>query len=408
MSSRWIRAAGLLALVPASALAFDTVDALPWPSAGVFAPAYDGDPARPWSISAYGGTMYDTNVRRTSSDETSDFISRVGVGGRYSARVYGRQSVELDGYAEYRTYDKLSQFDHPAYGLRGQWLWELGNRLAGTASVARTERLRNLAYARTREIITVDRFDLTGGYRFHPDWRLTGGLGGTRVANDARAGARNTLGTRAGIEYVSPLGNAIGLEFRYAEGDVAAGDLTGVGSFPRTEYELNEGALTVAYALGETLRLRGRVGYTERTYAGFPASNFGGTTGRGDVEWRLGAKTLLTFEAYRTPRSVIDADALYLDLRGFGMGVHWAPTYKVVLSARGMSERRVFVGDELGASTGLPQREETVRVVRFGLGWEPERRWQLATAVDFGTRTSNRLARDYDYTAVTANLRYSF
>ena len=52
MSSRWIRAAGLLALVPASALAFDTVDALPWPSAGLFAPGYAGDPIRPWSVIA--------------------------------------------------------------------------------------------------------------------------------------------------------------------------------------------------------------------------------------------------------------------------------------------------------------------------------------------------------------------
>lgn len=411
MTSRWMRSAGLLgalALGPATALAFETVDTLPWPSAGLFDPAYAGDPVAPWSVTAYGGTMYDSNVRRTTTGETADWISRVGVGGRYAARVYGRQSVAIDGYGEYRTYDELSQYNHFAYGLRGQWLWELGNRLAGAATLARTERLRDLAYTSAKEMITVDRFDLTGGYRFHPDWRLTGGVGGRRVANDARAVARNTFGTRAGIEYVSPLDNAVGLEFRYAEGGVPARDLTGVGSFPRTEYEQNEVALTVAYALGETLRLRGRVGNTERTYPGFPASNFSGTTGRGDVEWRLGAKTQLTFEAYRTPRSVFDADALYLDLRGFGMGVHWAPTYKVVLSARGLSERRVFRGDELVASTGLPLRDETVRVIRFGLGWEPERRWQFATAVDFGTRTSNRLARDYDYTAVTANLRYTF
>jgi hypothetical protein len=90
------------------------------------------------------------------------------------------------------------------------------------------------------------------------------------------------------------------------------------------------------------------------------------------------------------------------------MGIHWAPTYKLVLSARGLSERRVHRGDVLAASTGLPPRDETTRVIRFGLGWEPERHWQLSTGLDFGTRTSNLLARDYDYTAFMANLRWTY
>ncbi|HYI87495.1 MAG TPA: hypothetical protein VEX61_10395, partial [Burkholderiales bacterium] len=140
MISRWIRAAALpaaLALGPATTLGFETVDTLRWPSAGLFAPAYTGDPVAPWGVFAYGGTMYDSNVLRTSTAETADWISRIGVGGRYTARVYGRQSIALDGYGEYRTYDELSEFNHFAYGLRGAWLWELGNQLAGTATVSR-------------------------------------------------------------------------------------------------------------------------------------------------------------------------------------------------------------------------------------------------------------------------------
>ena len=43
-----------------------------------------------------------------------------------------------------------------------------------------------------------------------------------------------------------------------------------------------------------------------------------------------------------------------------------------------------------------------------GVGWEPERRWQLSTSVDFGNRDSNILTQDYDYTAYTANIRYTF
>lgn len=406
MISRWIRAAGLLALVPASALAFDTVDALPWPSAGRF--GYPGDPIRPWSVFAYGGTMYDTNVRRDSTGETADWISRVGVGGRYAARVVGRQSIALDGYGEYRSYDELSQFDHFAYGLRGAWLWELGNQLSGVASVSRTHRLSDLAETRVdeKEMITADRFDLTGAYRFHPDWRLTGGVATTRTAHEGRE-TTHAFGARGGIAHVSPLGNAVGLEVRYAEGE-APEDEAGIGSFPDNEYEETEVALTLAYVLTAQIRLRGRLGHTERTYSQVPASNFSGTTGRGAIEWAPSVKTLLTLEAYREPDSVIDIDALYVDTRGVAVGVAWAATYKLVFSLRALSERRLYKGDVLAASSGLPPRDETTRVLRFGVGWEPERRWQLSTSVDFGNRDSNILTQDYDYTAYTANIRYTF
>jgi hypothetical protein len=49
MASRWLRTAWLLALTalaPAAALAFETVDTIPWPSSGAF-PAYPGTTERP-------------------------------------------------------------------------------------------------------------------------------------------------------------------------------------------------------------------------------------------------------------------------------------------------------------------------------------------------------------------------
>lgn len=415
MNSRWSRAASLIAVsaafATAPAHAFDTVDALPWPSAGLFVPAYEGEPIAPWGISAYAGTMYDTNVQRRPSNEAADWISRIGLGGRYAARVYGRQSIALDGYGEYRKYDEFTQYDHFAYGLRGQWLWELGNQLSGIATASRTHRLADVAETRgqIKNMVTLDRLDVAGAYRFHPDWRLTGGVGTARVANDGRdVDTAHRRGARGGLEYVSGLGNSVGVEARYAKGDAPVEDIPGVGSVTDNEYEENEVALTLVYRFGEQLRARGRLGRTEREYTLLPASNFSGTTGRGAIEWRPGIKTLMTFEVFREPASVIDIDALYADVRGLALGYAWAVTYKVVLSARYASERRLFKGDVLTESSGLPQRDETLSVIRLGLGWEPERRWQLGSSLDFGTRSSNLLNRDYDYTAVTVNLRYAY
>ena len=412
MNLRWSRAVSLItvsaAFASAPAHAFDTVDALPWPSAGAFPPAYEGEATYPWGFSVYGGTMYDTNAQRRP-DETADWISRVGIAGRYAARVYGRQSVTLDGFGEYRKYDELSQYDHFAYGLRGRWLWELGNQLAGVATVSRTHRLVDIAEIRGAEspMVTSDRVDVRGGYRFHPDWRLTGGVAAARVENEARdAETTHSYGGRAGLEYVSPLGNAVGVEARHTRGDAPV-EVAGT-TFGENDYEENEVALTLAYAIGATLRVRGRLGQTERTYSELSEANFQGSTGRVAVEWRPGTKTVLTFEGYREPQPVIDVDALYIDVRGVALGYAWAMTYKLVFSARYLSERRLFKGDVLAEASGLPPRDENVSVIRLGVGWEPERRWQFGSSLDFGRRSSNIIDRDYDYTAVTVNLRYTF
>ena len=414
MTSRCVRVAGLLALLalgPTPALAFETVDTILWPSSGVF-PAYVGDEIRPWGLRAYAGAMYDNNVTRLSAFERSDLIARFGVGGNWGGRVYGRQSVVFDGFAEWREYQNLTDLDHLAYGVTAAWLWELGNNLAGNVGWRRDHRLGELGERRIRrkEMITSDRFDATGAYRISPDFRLTGGYGLVHVDRDNVAdefSTTNAWATRAGIEYVSGLANTIGIEARYGEGDSPVNSVV-IGAFPANRYTQRDLALTLTYNLAYDVRIRGRVGQTEREYTDLPQENFSGTTGRGTLEWRPGVKTLMVLEVFRQADPIIDADALYVDRRGAIIGLNWAATMKLVFGARFTNERRKYVGDSAAPLQGIPLRDDTLRVWRFHAGWEPERHWQFSTALDFGDRESNILGQNYDYTAVTFNLRYSY
>jgi hypothetical protein len=54
---------------------------------------------------------------------------------------------------------------------------------------------------------------------------------------------------------------------------------------------------------------------------------------------------------------------------------------------------------------GLPVRDDTVRGLRLGFGWEPVRFAELGFGVEWGDRTSNEVLRDYDYVAAMVNLR---
>jgi hypothetical protein len=82
-------------------------------------------------------------------------------------------------------------------------------------------------------------------------------------------------------------------------------------------------------------------------------------------------------------------------------------TNQVVLSARLVRERRVYEGDP-ALSAGATLRNELITLWRFALGWEPQRRWQVGIALDRGERESNIAGRDYDFTAVMANLAYNW
>lgn len=414
MTSRRVRVAGLLALLalgPSSALAFETVDTMLWPSYGAF-PAYPRDYLRPWGLRAYAGAMYDDNVTRVSTRERSDLISRFGVGGNWGARIYGRQSAVLDGFVEWRDYQKLEELDHLAYGTSAAWLWELGNNLAGTLGWRRDHRMADLSERRVarKDMLTTDRLDATGGYRISPDFRLTGGYGLLHVDRDNTpedTATTNTWAARGGIEYVSGLGNTVGVEARYGEGDAPV-DSPLIARLPNNRYTQKDIALTMAYSLAYDLRIRGRIGHTTREYTDFVGGDFSGNTGQGALEWRPGVKTVMVFEAYRVADPIIDATAVHVDRRGAAVGLNWAATVKLVFGARFTNERRIYVGDPSAALQGEPLRDDTLRFWRFSAGWEPERHWQFSTALDYGDRESNILGQNYDYTAVTFNLRYSY
>jgi hypothetical protein len=406
-----ICALALLAMAPAAALAFETVETLPFPSAGGF-PAWPADAGRPWTLFAYAGPMYDSNPFRRSTGEESDVVARVGAGGRAVARVAGRQSVLLEGFGEYFDYDRFSEIDHFGYGLRGEWLWELGNQLDGAAGYSRRRRHADLGefQVERRVMVTNERLFADGGYRFTPDWRLFGGAEYTRATRDVDEFAALDAGTlRAALTRTSPLGNAIGAEVRATRGEAPVDEvIAGTTTTVANNFDERELAATLAYALGAQLRVSGRAGHTERSYDELAGRDFSGATYRGRVEWLPGTKVILAFEAYKEPVSIIDIDASHVVLTGTTFGASWAPGFKLVFRATFLNERRLNQGDPSAAALGTPVRDETLRVWRFGAGWEPQRHWQLGAGLDIGERTSNQLGRDYDYVQVMLNARFDW
>ena len=401
-----------LAAVPRAALAFLTVDTLPWPSRGAF-PAYPADEVRPTTVWVQGGVMRDDNILRLESGGRGDTITRAGAGFRHESRIVGRQRILVEGRGDYYTFYNFDELDHFAYSLNGAWNWEIGNNVAGTVEVGRERRLIDIseAQAARRDIVTATRLAATGGVLVTPSLRLRAGAAsawGERTAREdvETRGVAYTLGA----EYVSPLRNTVGVEYRHTTGDAPVPELIApAGTFVDNDFTENEVALVVGYALGASLRTEWRVGRTKREYDELPGRNFSGTTYRAHVEWLPGSKTILAFDAYREPRSILDVAAGHVLVNGLSFGPSWAATNKLVFSARLIRERREFEGDaSLFLVPGSTLRDEVIYTTRLGVGWEPMRHWELSASLDFGERESNFAGRDYNYTAGTVNLAWRF
>lgn len=400
-------AAALSLTAAPSARAFEAVDTIPWPSRGMF-PAYPADETRPTGVMLEAGVMRDDNVLRTETAPQADTVTRVGGAVRHEQRIIGRQRLRLDARGDYYKYDRSSNLDHAAYALAGNWLWEVGNNLAGTLGAGYVQRQADLTETQADRLDLVKSATVTGtaAYLITPGLRLRGGLSGLK---DERTQAvkteSNAASVTAALEYVSPLLNTIGVEYRSTQG---AAPLA-VGAIGDPDYVERELAVVATYALGAQLRVAGRLGYTARDYDQETATqhNFSGATGRMSLDWLPGNKTVLRFDAYREPRSVIDVAASHMIVAGVGFGPRWALTNKVVLGAQLVRERRVFDGDpSLGA--GITRRDELIHLARISVGWEPARFWQLSAAFDHGERESNIVGRDYQFNAVMANLAYAW
>src|SRR6478672_8865160 len=148
-----VLAAALSLIAAPSARAFEAIDTISWPSRGLY-PAYPADEIRPTGIMVEAGVMRDDNVLRTETAPQADTITRVGGAFRHEQRIIGRQRLRLDARGDYYKYDRSTNLDHSAYALAGDWLWEVGNNLAGTLVAGYVQRQADLSETQA------DRLDL--------------------------------------------------------------------------------------------------------------------------------------------------------------------------------------------------------------------------------------------------------
>ena len=411
MYRRIARMAAVLLLSPLAAFGFDAVDTLHPSSAGQFT-AYPSDPIPPYELWTQFGMMYDTNLLRRPSGDNSEVVSRLGVGGRWDGRIVGRQGLHLAGRLDGYVYNKYSDLDNVAYSGLGEWRWELGNDLAGAIGVssrrfqAALSEIQRAAY----DPITENRVLANGRWRVGPHVGLRAGWDLIDYSRPSRAQSETkTVIYNAGADYVTDLGNTLGIEYRVANGDAPVNELVDPTlQFVNNDFKQTDVALVGTWLFSPQLRFAGNVGRTHRTYTELPGRDFTGPTYRAALHWAPFAKAYLDFEGARHVSSIIDIGAAHVVVRSLSFGPGWALTAKTNVTARFLRQHLAYGGDPSAAIGATPQREEIIRTIRFGTYWEYTRHVHVTAAWDNGERESNILGRNFRYVAIMANLRYIF
>src|SRR5258706_2854509 len=224
----------------------------------------------------------------------------------------------------------------------------------------------------------------------------------------AFSNTKTVIGT-AGIDYVTALGNVIGVEVAQAHGDAPVNELVDpLGQFVSNGYRQRDVGVVTTWAVSPFVRVAGRVGRPQSQYPGRPGRDLNGPTWNLLFQWLPGAKTVFVVETSKHVSSIIDIGASHIVAKDVSFGPGWAPTAKLNFQARMIRQHQVFEGDPAAALGVAPLRQEFIRGYRLGSYWAYTRHVHFTFALDHGERESNILGRNYTYNAATANVKYIF
>jgi len=404
--------AGLL-LTPLAAFAqnFDAVDTLFPSTAGQFS-GYQTEPLLPYELWAQFGMDYDTNILRLPEGDTHELLSRASVGGRWDGRIAGRQGLHLAGRLDGYLYHHYSDLDNVGYSALGEWRWELGNSLAGAAGASSRRWQASLSEIQRAQYdpITENRVYANGRWAVGPHLGLRGGVDFADYHRPNRQPAETqTVAGTAAVDWITDLGNMVGLEVRQTHGDAPVNQqVDPTGQFVNNDFTQTDVAIVATWFASPNIRFAGNVGRSHRTYTDLTDRDFNGPIWRAAVHWTPLPKAYFDFETSKTVSSIIDIGASHVVVRSVSFGPGWALTAKTNFSARYIHQHLDYGGDPAAAAGVSALRSDVVRTLRLGTYWEYTRHIHVTAAWDHGTRESNELGRDFTYNAIMGNIRYIF
>jgi exopolysaccharide biosynthesis operon protein EpsL len=390
------------------------------------------DPTDTLQLAMTGGMIWDDNLFRIPEGNSSAFgispankadrITRVGVIIKYDKTV-SRQRFVANVNVDENTFEHNTYLKHTAANANAKWLWAIGSQWDGELNYNHARRLSGFANltlssvpANTKNLVDLNDFSFTGGFRPHPRWRIRGGIDYQEYTNTSPSLLQNDINiktTSLGVDYRTPSGNTLGMQQTYAEGFLPNRQVIS-SVLIDNQYTETSTALTWYWNLTGHSYFDGKLGYTSRKHEQFATRDFSGLTYQLHYLWlqtekfQLDGKFQLDADAWRGLGTAESYTSSYVLAEGLRLTPLWTVTPKFALRGMLSRESRSYLGDPGVIVSGTPVRADTYHTYQLAATYTPWRNAEIMAMLERGHRESSQLTFQYDYHMAVVNLKLNF
>lgn len=326
-------------------------------------------------------------------------------------KLVSRQRLIADLNLSEQTYDKNTNLDFVGGDGRLAWMWQVGNYWSGEASYKKRRTLGGFSDFRQnlQDLIDIDTYTLTGGYQLHPRWRISAEItdqesthsATTRKSLDSKA---NVIGTE--VRYRTPAQNSIGMQIRRTDRSFPNRATVGPISFDNGHTENRLNAVASWQSTG-ALKIDAQLGRVEIQHNQLSQRDFSGMTWRAGAIFDATSKLRLNLNTTRDVRLYEDLATSFIVVNSVGFSPIYAVSPKVILQGDLTFEKRDYRGDPGFVIVNI-NREDNIRLGRFGVTYSPIRNIDLSLSYETGDRKSNTFLNSYEYQSWFGTLRIGF
>lgn len=320
------------------------------------------------------------------------------------------QKFEFDLNLVDYNYKNFNYLSFTASNYNAAWRWALTPALTGSFTSSRKETLNSFSdftsYSQRNQRIDTNT-SFNAEYQLDGVWRVLGGVGTTRQANQQAvlAGSDYTSNTaNAGVKYAFSSGSSITYLARLGSGTYLNRTVPNAGLFD-DNFKQFDNDLRLRWTLGGNSSAEIYLTHVNRTHPTYGQRDYNGFNTGANVEWAISGKTALNVGFSHTLDAYATTNSNYSQTDKISIGPVWQFSPKAALRLRYDWAQRDYLGSP-GATASI--RRDTTRDTSVSINWQPYQQLALSAALQGASRGSNQAGLDYDSTQLsfTAQLTY--
>jgi hypothetical protein len=304
----------------------------------------------------------------------------------------GLQTLNLEAGLDRNWFTRYPNLDYTGARIAARIDWRIASLLDGIFGYSDSRRLAAFGDTglESQDLIRTRSPQISAALRVTPQQRLGiewSQLQTRRSDPSQRLLDNNLNGFGPNWSYTSGAGNVVGIRARRSSAEYR------LASAAQNGFTQRDVQLFVRTTEDRVTSWTGEWGYTSRDYVSPSQRDFSGTTGSIGVQWRPGAKLVVSADVQRMLQPPDDPSQAYVLATGWRLSARWPLNDTLGIDARYEREHRRFAAASTAAVT---RPNETPSRLSFGVSYAPVPVARFGASISQGERHSADAARRYD------------